>query len=110
MNSASRTDIYSLVQTNNIFIRSSVTEQYQIGNSSTILYSNDSLSDICTNVVAGVIYYIETSQNNIPSIKADIYLFDKLTTTKDSSIAFEQFFQVKYVDGSVILFYNFIIK
>lgn len=101
---AARKDISISIQTNNIFIKNSSTAQYNLvsaGANTTITYSNDNNNDICGNVVSGIIYYIQTSGNTIVSVNVDVFLYDQITSTQNSSSYIQQFFQVKFVDTSV---------
>lgn len=89
------------IKTSNFYIKLDNQDNYQITTSSPTINYVPSSQCICSNVVSGVIYTIETNLNIIQNINADVYFISNLVGDCQVNIQFEQFFQVKFVDQSV---------
>lgn len=96
---------YFKITASNYFVYNSTTNQYiQTTNSSAITSKTTSTSLTCQNTVAGIIFYFETGSNTITNVKADIYYAGDITVNfTNNSTTINQFFSVKFVDGSVKL-------
>ena len=94
---------YFKITASNYFVYNSTTNQYsQTTNSSTITSKTTSNSLTCQNTVAGIILYFQTGSNIITNVQADVYYAGDITVNfTNNSTQINQFFSVKFVDGSV---------